>query len=56
MPVMSMNSFLVYSFCGQPQNHSDSLQDAKGKYIWIWLAEGIFSISADVHGDFYSYF
>lgn len=61
MTVMSMNSFLVYSSCGQPQNDFDSLLDAKGKYIWIWLAEKIFKVSfestsADVHGGFYDYF
>jgi len=45
MTVMSMNSFLVYSSCGQPQNDFDSLLDAKGKYIWIWLAEEIFKVT-----------
>lgn len=45
MTVTSMNSFLVYSSCGQPQKDSDSLLDAKGKYIWIWLAEEIFKVN-----------
>lgn len=41
--IMTVMSFLVCSSCGQPQNDFESLLDAKGKYIWIWLAEEIFS-------------
>lgn len=54
-----MNSSLVYSSCGQPQNDFDSLLDAKGKYSWIWLkrsSKSTLSVSADVHGGFYNYF
>lgn len=43
---MSMNFFLVYSSCGQPQKESDSLLNAKGKYIWIWLAGKIFKVNS----------
>lgn len=35
-------SFLVYSSRGQPQNDFEILLDAKGKYIWIWVAEEVF--------------
>lgn len=41
MTVMSVNSFLVYTSCGQPQKNFDSLLDAKGNYICIWLAKEI---------------
>lgn len=43
--VTSMNSFLVYSSCGRPQNNFESLLDAKGKYTWIWLAEEIIKVN-----------
>lgn len=45
LTVESMNSFLVYSSCGQPQNDFDSLLDAKGEYSCIWLAEESFKVN-----------
>lgn len=42
--IRTVPSFLVYSSCGQTQIDFESLLDAKGKYIWIWLVEEIVKV------------